>query len=54
MPILKKHSLLILLALIILIAIPMSFAADVDNNATADVVGLDDSFDSIKTVDDFR
>ena len=48
----KKHSLLILLAMIILIAIPISFAADVDNNATADVIAVDDSSPSVQSVDD--
>ena len=49
---LRKHSLLILMAMLILFIIPMSFAADVDNNATADVIGVDDSSSDIQAVDD--
>ena len=49
---LKKHSLLIIMAMLILFIVPMSFAADVDNNATADVVGIDDSSEELSAGED--
>ena len=47
-----KNSFLILFAMLILIAIPISFAADVDNNATLAEVGIDDSSDIVQAVDE--
>lgn len=39
---LKKHSILILMAMLILVLIPMSFAADVDDTNATDVIGVND------------
>ena len=39
----KKHSLLILMAMLILVMIPMSFAADVDDTNATNVVGINDA-----------
>lgn len=47
---LTKRSLLILFAMIVLVAIPMSFAADVD--AAGDVAAVDDAADDVIAVDD--
>ena len=52
---LKKKSLFILMAMIVLVLVPMSFASDVDNelavNGTADVASVADDIDEI-SVDD--
>ena len=44
---LRKHSLLILMGMLILLILPISFAADADSNQTVDVIGSEESTDSM-------